>query len=321
MTSARAPKRRNPIGEAFASRPISMLRSPAWNVTSLSARKVLDRIEIELAQHAGRDNGRLPCTFDQFAEFGMDRHAIAPAIRELVGLGIIEVTEHGRSGNAGGRRPNLFRLTYRHTESGEPTHEWRRIKSVEAAEAIARSSRSARGAPREDKLSSGDFAPCRSGENPHYKPKSPVGKTPTTAKGEKPPLPIESRDVVPPHTTASDDGACLSLGEAARLKCCHPKTIKAAIETGRLPARRCDVGYSINVVDLEQFRPARVLAAKSAAERVCLACGNPFEARRPAAKFCSPTCTKNWPRRKRRAEARAARGWRPLQGPRGELAR
>ena len=179
-----------------------MLKSPAWRVTSLSARKVLDRIEIELAQHAGRDNGRLPVTFDQFAEFGMDRHGIAPAIRELIGLGIIEVTEHGRSGNAGGRRPNLFRLCYRHTESGEASDEWRRIKSVEAAEAIAQGARSARPpapipsanfAP----SSSGGFAPCSSGENQHYKPKSPVGKTPTTAKGEKPTLPLKFRDVVP----------------------------------------------------------------------------------------------------------------------------
>src|SRR5262249_26631794 len=32
--------------------------------------------------------------------YGIDRHAIGPAIRELVALGFVEITEHGRAGNA-----------------------------------------------------------------------------------------------------------------------------------------------------------------------------------------------------------------------------
>jgi hypothetical protein len=46
--------------------------------------------------------------------YGIDRHAISPAVREPKVLGFIEITERRRSGNENYRRPNLFRLTYRH---------------------------------------------------------------------------------------------------------------------------------------------------------------------------------------------------------------
>ena len=107
--------RKNRIAGQFAPRTIAMLESPAFQVLSLAGHRVLARIEIELAHHGGNDNGRLPVTFDHFAEYGMDRHAIAPALREVCALGFIEITEQGRAGNAEWRRPNKFRLTYRHT--------------------------------------------------------------------------------------------------------------------------------------------------------------------------------------------------------------
>jgi hypothetical protein len=46
-----------------------MIKSPAWSVLSLSARRVLDRIEIEHADHGGNDNGRLPVTYDDFERY------------------------------------------------------------------------------------------------------------------------------------------------------------------------------------------------------------------------------------------------------------
>jgi hypothetical protein len=50
-------KRRNRINCQFAARPIEMLESPAYRVLSLSAHRVITRIEIELAHHGGNDNG------------------------------------------------------------------------------------------------------------------------------------------------------------------------------------------------------------------------------------------------------------------------
>ena len=131
--------RRTSIGEQFAPHTISMLRSPAWRALSLSARRVLDRIEIELADHGGTDNGKLPVTYDDFEQYGIHRHSIGPAIREVVALGFVEITEPGRAGNAEWRRPSLFRLTYRNTKYA-PTNEWEKI-TEEQAELIARTAR------------------------------------------------------------------------------------------------------------------------------------------------------------------------------------
>ena len=62
-------KRRNSIDGQFAPHTIEMIKSPAWSVLSLSARRVLDRIEIEHADHGGNDNGRLPVTYDDFERY------------------------------------------------------------------------------------------------------------------------------------------------------------------------------------------------------------------------------------------------------------
>jgi hypothetical protein len=140
--------RRNRIAGQFAARHIEMLESPAYRVLSLAAHRVLARIEIELAHHGGHDNSKLPVTYEQFVEYGIDRHSVAPGIRELCALGIAEVTEKGRAGNAEFRRPNLFRLTYHYVGRAEPTHEWRRIKTTQEAKAIAKAARRDKGPAR-----------------------------------------------------------------------------------------------------------------------------------------------------------------------------
>jgi DNA-binding transcriptional MocR family regulator len=134
---SKAGRRKNRIAGQFSARTIEMLESPAYRVLSLHAQRVLARLEIEHAHHAGNDNGRLPCTYDHFEEYGVRRKAIRPALRELEALGFIEITEQGRAGNAEWRRPNYFRLTYRYLGNAKPTDEWKRIRSREEAEMIA----------------------------------------------------------------------------------------------------------------------------------------------------------------------------------------
>lgn len=56
-------KHKSQINGQFAPRTIAMLRSPAMRAVGLTGRRILDRIEIELANHGGRDNGKLPVTF------------------------------------------------------------------------------------------------------------------------------------------------------------------------------------------------------------------------------------------------------------------
>src|SRR5262252_2708394 len=137
-------KRRNKISGKFAPRLIEMLESPAWRVLSLSARKVINRIEIELAHHGGNDNGRLPVTKRDFMDYSVSDRLVAPAIREAKALGFIRVTERGRGGNSEYRQPNRFFLTFAHWRTSRaepPTHDWRKIKTDEEAEQIARAAR------------------------------------------------------------------------------------------------------------------------------------------------------------------------------------
>jgi hypothetical protein len=134
-------RRNNRISGQFAAQLVEMLESPAYRVLSLSAHRVLDRIQVELAHHGGADNGALPVTYDQFVEYGLHRHAIAPAVRELVALGFIEMTERGRHGNGEFRTPNKFRLTFRPTGKAAETNEWRKFETIEGAELMAQAAR------------------------------------------------------------------------------------------------------------------------------------------------------------------------------------
>lgn len=171
-------ERRTKIGGQFAPRTIEMIRSPAMRVLSLSARRVLERLEVEMADHGGTENGRLPVTYADLVEWGIDRHAIAPAIRELVALGFIEVTERGRAGNAEYRTPSLYRLTFRHTKYAGPTDDWRQIETIEGAQALAIA---ARRASNKRAFSSGGKRHVSMGETHTEKAQGPVGETPITA--------------------------------------------------------------------------------------------------------------------------------------------
>jgi hypothetical protein len=142
-------KRRNRISGQFRAHLIEMIESPAWRALSLSARRVIDRIEIELAHHGGNDNSRLPVTKRNFIDYGIPGRLVAPATREAEALGFIRVTKRGRGGNAEHRQSNLFFLTFTHCRSSRdepPTHDWRKIKTIEEAEAIAAAARGARDA-------------------------------------------------------------------------------------------------------------------------------------------------------------------------------
>ncbi len=137
-------QRRNRISEQFSARYISMLESPAFRVLSRGAHQFLARLEIELAHHGGNNNGRLPLTYQDLIEYGMSRNQIAAAMREAIALGFAECTRQGRGGNADNRRASLWRITYQHDRNSgtnPPSHEWRRVKTIEQAERIARAAR------------------------------------------------------------------------------------------------------------------------------------------------------------------------------------
>jgi hypothetical protein len=146
-TGRRRRQRHTKIAGQFAPRLIEMLESPAFRVLSGPAHRILARLEIEHGHHGGCENGRLPVTFQNFVDYGMDRHSIAPAIRECVALGFVEITQQGRAGNREFRQPNLFRLTYVFTKDAAPTDEWRKIQTKEGAHRLAAAARKASAPP------------------------------------------------------------------------------------------------------------------------------------------------------------------------------
>jgi hypothetical protein len=136
-------RRKTTIGGQFAPRLIKMLESPAYRALSLSGHRVLARLEIELGHHGGTENGRLPVTYANFEDYGIERKSIAPALREVQALGFVRITERGRPSKSDfARHPNYFELTYIHgAHREEPTHEWKRYKSVDEAITVAQRAR------------------------------------------------------------------------------------------------------------------------------------------------------------------------------------
>jgi hypothetical protein len=132
---------KNKISGQFSYRTIEMMESPAFQVLSLAGHRILARVELELAHHGGNDNGRLPVNYDHFEEYGVHRHSIAAGLREVCALGFLEITQRGRAGNAEWRKPHYFRLTYRPVGNAKPTDDWRHIRTIEDAEAIAEHAR------------------------------------------------------------------------------------------------------------------------------------------------------------------------------------
>jgi hypothetical protein len=110
-------RRRSSIKGQWAWRTIAMLESPAYAVLSLSGRRILDRVEIELAHHGGNDNGRLPVTYEQFTEYGIERHSIAPgssanflACSLATAAATVSEAWHGSEGQGPGLRYRSIRL-------------------------------------------------------------------------------------------------------------------------------------------------------------------------------------------------------------------
>jgi hypothetical protein len=96
---------------------------------SLTARRILDTLEIEHCRHGGRENGRLVCTYDQLALLDIRRASIPGALVELVSAGLIEIVRPGRRSFADLRVPSLYRLTFEPTyvdgKATGPTHDWK----------------------------------------------------------------------------------------------------------------------------------------------------------------------------------------------------
>lgn len=136
--------------DSFVVHSLAMRQSPAWKALPNHARRVLDRLEVEHMQHAGAENGALVCTYSDFEAAQIPYKAIAPAIRQCVALGFVEITHQGTPSVSEFRNPSKYRLTYVYgrqrkladgTLTPQRTDEWRKIESdaqaISALESVA----------------------------------------------------------------------------------------------------------------------------------------------------------------------------------------
>ena len=141
-------RRRNSIAGKFIAIEVEVMQSTPWRALTLTARRVLDRVCLELRDNGGyQDSPKhkgLCVTYQDFDDYGIDRHAIGPALREVVELGFLEIVQLGRAGNAEWRRPSRFHLTFINSQDIEPLHSWKRHrhKSLQEVKAIAAKARS-----------------------------------------------------------------------------------------------------------------------------------------------------------------------------------
>lgn len=182
-------RRKSTIVGQFVPHRLELIESPAWRVLSASARRVLDRFEIEMCHHGGLcANGQLTVTYGDFERFGIHANAVAPALREVVALGLVVVTEQGSGGNSEFRKASIYGLTYICTKANraakypdQPTDDWKRIGTIEAAEHIASMARDA-------------------GSRPSKKQKAALGKrsvSPSFSEGENGKVPPSENVVLP----------------------------------------------------------------------------------------------------------------------------
>jgi DNA-binding transcriptional ArsR family regulator len=97
---------------------------------SLTARRILDSLEIEHCRRGGRENGQLIATYTHLALVcNVTRRSIPNGLRELESAGLIKKARQGRRSYADLRVPSMYRLTYLSTfhdgKWTEPTHDWK----------------------------------------------------------------------------------------------------------------------------------------------------------------------------------------------------
>ena len=110
-----------------------MLESDAYRSLGKTELKILARLEIELMRHCGTNNGRIICTYDDFAEYGIRRPSIPRALCRLRKVGLLVVTQRGRRSAL--RNPHHYRLPYllSYDEAGNiiaPTDEWKSYRPI-----------------------------------------------------------------------------------------------------------------------------------------------------------------------------------------------
>lgn len=140
MKRAQNPMRRSWLDESeggWIAHRLRLLLSPAWRLRPVPLCRLLDRIEIEHMRHAGRENGHLIVSFDQFVAAGVSRKIIRATIDLGASLGLLAIVQSAEMVRSI-RAPNRYRLTYvPEKDRRAPTDEWASVTEGEVQKAVA----------------------------------------------------------------------------------------------------------------------------------------------------------------------------------------
>ena len=135
---AKNPMRRSWLDETgggWIPHRLRLIMSPAWVQRPIPVARILDRLEIEHMQHAGKENGELCVSFDQFVAAGVSRKIVRAAEEAAEALGLLVVVRSEEI-TRNIRQPNKYRLTYVPEKNRRaPTDEWQDI-TAEKAQAV-----------------------------------------------------------------------------------------------------------------------------------------------------------------------------------------
>ncbi|OAF17848.1 hypothetical protein [Bradyrhizobium neotropicale] len=126
------------LAEQYFRFPRRLLTSPAWSVLNIHERRAFDRIMEEHQSKSGFVNGGLVITKRDFLLYGIDTPHIAPSLRVLCALGIIECTRN-MGGSRSGRTPNMWKPTFLPSTptANDASHAYLDVKTEGEAKDIA----------------------------------------------------------------------------------------------------------------------------------------------------------------------------------------
>jgi len=264
---------RNKLESPFAPFPAEMIDSPAFHVllASGSAFKVLLLLGAVWARNGGvkhNTNGQLIVTYERFCKYwGMDRHTVATALRVLIALGFLERVK-GCAGNADEHEPNQYRLTFLPAEGfpGTGSHDYRRIKTKEEAEAHLLAARRAReDSPKRVRVPFKNRIPVRTSTRSQGEPHAPKEGTRPLYRPVSPGRAIHPHLYISAPSPHTDNAGVPPAGDVA---------VATVPSTGPVEKRQT-TGWPR-----------------------CEVCGGDLLSRRSDARFCSEVCKKRARRRR-----------------------
>jgi hypothetical protein len=106
----RRKRNRPPKGEPFIWLSRELMESDAWRTAKIHTIRLVMRLMLEWMAHAGTENGRLACTYDDLVAFGIGRRLINRAIAGAVERGLVYRTEQGGLSAGDVKKPSRYGL-------------------------------------------------------------------------------------------------------------------------------------------------------------------------------------------------------------------